>query len=325
MPWYTDPKWVTEHNFKGYPLLGAYNVRNPIVIYKHADWATGHGIDAFLMNWNGADKASDENIKYIIEILKDFKGAPKIGILWGPHPQVMVVGQDGKYDMDYLPNKEEFLNEMSYLATTFMKDPNYLTTNDGRLIIYFYESKALKGDIPQLILDARNIVKDRTGSNPFIIGDEIGWLFTYPEDWLKIEGNSLGRILSFDAVSDWAGSIDRSKQEYIDNYEAYLNILYNKWSNFLRNYNTIFVGSAIPGFDEIYIYYTNDLPPIPKSPQLFKNRLEIAFNYMDPRLKMIRIDTWNDWSEWTNIEPTREELFEYLDVIVEILRSYTKN
>jgi archaellum component FlaC len=325
MPWYTDPKWVAEHNFRGYPLLGAYNVRDPIVIYKHADWATGHGIDAFLMNWNGADKSSDENIKHIMETLENFKGSPKIGILWGPHPQVMAVSEDGKYDMDYLPNKEEFLREMDYLATTFMKNPNYLTTNDGRPIIYFYESKALKGDIPQLILDARKIIKGKTGNNPFIIGNEIGWLFTYPEDWLKIEGNSLTRLLSFDAASDWAGCIDRSKQEYIDNYETYLDILYSRWSSFLRNYSTIFVGSAIPGFDEIYIYYTNDYPAIPKTPNIFKNRLEIAFKYMDPRFKIIRIDTWNDWSEWTNIEPTREELFGYLDVIIEVLRNQTKN
>jgi hypothetical protein len=40
---------------------------------------------------------------------------------------------------------------------------------------------------------------------------------------------------------------------------------------------------------------------------------------------MVRIDTWNDWSEWTNIEPTREELFAYLNAIIEVLRSQTKN
>jgi hypothetical protein len=77
-------------------LLGKYDTLDEIVIAKHVDWATGHGIDAFLMNWNGADKGSDENIKYIMETLKDFKGSPKIGILWGSHPQVMSVSQDGK-------------------------------------------------------------------------------------------------------------------------------------------------------------------------------------------------------------------------------------
>jgi hypothetical protein len=308
----------------GVSLLGKYDTLDEIVITKHVDWATGHGIDAFLMNWNGADKGSDENIKYIVETLKDFKGSPKIGILWGSHPQVMSVSQDGKYDMDYLPNRDEFLREMDYLATEFMKNPNYLTTNDGRPIIYFYESKALKGEIPQLILDARNTTRGKIGNNPFIISDEIGWLFTYPGDWLKIEGNSLACLLSFDAISDWACCIDRSKQEYIDNYETYLDILYNRWSSFLRNYNTIFVGNAIPGFDEIYIYYTNDYPYTKKS-QLFKNRLEIAFKYIDSRFKMVRIDTWNDWSEWTNIEPTREELFAYLNAIIEVLRSQTKN
>jgi hypothetical protein len=318
MPWYTDPRWVNEHRFRGYPLLGAYNVRDPIVVYKHADWATGHGIDAFLMNWNGADKASDDNIFYIIEILKDFKGAPRIGILWGPHPEVMAVNERGEYIMDDAHNRKEFLKEMEYLAKRYMNSPLYLVTNDLRPIIYFYESKALKGDIPGLIDECRDVIREATGRNPFIIGDEIGWLFTYPQEWLKISGNSLERLKSFDAVSDWAGAQDRSKQDYIDNYIRYLDNLYYEWSTFLKKYNIVFVGSAIPGFDEIYIHYKPDLPPIPKAPQLFEERLRIALKYTHP-VKMIRIDTWNDWGEWTNVEPTVEEGMAYLEVLKKVL------
>jgi len=33
------------------PMLGEYDSGDPIVISKHIDWATGHGIDAFSISW----------------------------------------------------------------------------------------------------------------------------------------------------------------------------------------------------------------------------------------------------------------------------------
>ena len=324
MPWFTDSSWVNDHNFKGYPLLGAYVLSDPMVVYKHADWATGYGIDAFLMNWNGADKSGDSNTLRILHLLKNFRGAPKIGILWGPKPGVMINDEYGEYyNMSIEHNREEFLNEMKYIASEYMNDPLYLKL-ENRPVIYFYQSNALRGNISQIMKECRKIIKNETGMDPFIFGEEIGWLFTFPEDWLNIEGNSLARLKLFDAVSDWAGAHDRSNQDFIVNYSKYLDRLYHEWSSFLKKQDVGFVPSAIPGFDEIYIYYEPDLPPTPKTPSLFKERLEIALRYMDPGLKMIRIDTWNDWGEWSNVEPTSEEGFVFLETLKEVLEEYMK-
>ncbi len=41
---------------------------------------------------------------------------------------------------------------------------------------------------------------------------------------------------------------------------------------------------------------------------------------MDPNLKIIRIDTWNDWGEWSNVELTSEEGFSYLEIIKDICK-----
>ena len=46
--WYND-KGQRAHIYD--PLLGEYASGDPIVISKHIDWATGHGIDAFSVSW----------------------------------------------------------------------------------------------------------------------------------------------------------------------------------------------------------------------------------------------------------------------------------
>ena len=35
------------------PLLGYYSSNRREVVEKHVDWATGHGISFFLINWSG--------------------------------------------------------------------------------------------------------------------------------------------------------------------------------------------------------------------------------------------------------------------------------
>jgi len=52
--------WGKDDNWKDYrggifPLLGKYSSKDTIVINKHIDWATGHGIDLFLVQWSGID------------------------------------------------------------------------------------------------------------------------------------------------------------------------------------------------------------------------------------------------------------------------------
>ena len=48
-PLYPDPHPWEWLSVRTYPILGKYDVRDDIVISKHIDWATGHGINTFFL------------------------------------------------------------------------------------------------------------------------------------------------------------------------------------------------------------------------------------------------------------------------------------
>jgi hypothetical protein len=57
-----------------------------------------------------------------------------------------------------------------------------------------------------------------------------------------------------------------------------------------------------------------------------EERLKIAIKYLDNKRPILKIDTWNDWGEWSYIEPSRNEGFSYLEILKFILINiYIKN
>jgi hypothetical protein len=95
--------------------------------------------------------------------------------------------------------------------------------------------------------------------------------------------------------------------------------LYSKWADALRGL-TALVPSVIPGFDYRKAPWgQSDAVPLLRDKERFKMELEIALKYMDEELKMIRIDTWNDWYESTQVEPSMEEGFLFLSALKKVL------
>jgi hypothetical protein len=69
--------WRDGHKYM--PLLGEYRSDDPIVMSKHIDWATGHGVDVFAVSWTGYEygdlKYFDDNLKLLFNnpLSKDIK------------------------------------------------------------------------------------------------------------------------------------------------------------------------------------------------------------------------------------------------------------
>jgi hypothetical protein len=83
------------------------------------------------------------------------------------------------------------------------------------------------------------------------------------------------------------------------------------------------VPSSIPGFDNRLAPWGDPTSiPLPRDPNKFKERVNISLKYMNSELKMFRIDTWNDWYENTQIEPSSNDGLLYLKILKEVLRSY---
>jgi hypothetical protein len=124
----------------------------------------------------------------------------------------------------------------------------------------------------------------------------------------------------FDGISQWAAGYMTSGS-YKRPYEEYLRMGYERWARFAWRNGLEFAPSVIPGFDQRRVSWGDPASvPLERSPERFRGRLEIARSQLS-RHRLLRIDTWNDFFEDTQIEPTRSEGFAYLEEVRRFKRS----
>jgi hypothetical protein len=311
MPWDFGPD--TQNWKKELPLMGAYNSVWDIVKRKHIDWANGHGVNAFLVDigeWNIPDQS--QRRKVLSGLLQ---AGMKTGILWGPWETNYLRGTstqapDWSVDLTEPRNHDAFLSiGRSLIASGFFSHPSYYRVR-GRPVIFLYDAVALvnEGDAFEQL---RETLRTSQGTEPFLIGDLALRLPESPSesDWyLKWK-----HLSSYDAITSWAGFIKWpiKEAEYVNNYELHYERSLSDWRDFARKHGLNFVPTVIPGFDNTYSRGPKDSLTYPRSLEKFGERLAIASKYVDES-KLLRIDTWNDFGEWTYIEPSDKTGFDYL-------------
>jgi hypothetical protein len=63
-------------------LLGTYSSKNTLVINKHIDWATGHVIDLFFVQWSGRDYQDEAFKNYFLDADLVKRGDIKFAVLY---------------------------------------------------------------------------------------------------------------------------------------------------------------------------------------------------------------------------------------------------
>jgi hypothetical protein len=242
----------------------------------------------------------------------------------GPSKRHFIYGEYGKeipewaIDLKIPENNESFLmlvEELMRLAN----NENYFKI-DGRPVLYiWYEGAFFNQEVTY------KAVKEQY--KLYLIADWLPRIPTSPSDEYvrflleKYRGNGLKIV---DAFTGWIGfhRVGLDAEEYVKNYEYYYDKQLDMWKHFTEEWNKDFVVSLTPGFDNSYSWGGPQIP-LPRDTEKFAKRLEVALKYLDARL-MLKIDTWNDWGEWSYIEPTSKESFSYLEIIKSFLTRYIK-
>ena len=312
-PLYPDPHpWEDLEPMAVHPLMGKYDVRDLIVIAKHIDWATGHGINCFFFSVGNLYKKEGmlayNNLLIFLKIkdsnnqLRDLR----IAIFYEVTTNLLEGGvnpdKDGLFHVTHVPwfikkDFERFSREI------FIRD-DYIKIDD-KPVIHFYQGSELRGDVDTFLKELITIT-------PLYIisSDQLDFTTSEPsEEFIALSSK-------FDVWSMWAGGYN-NKGEYkldgqnVDYLTFYKEGLQN-WIRIAHNYNREIVPSLIPGFidlrDEDYDQ--------PRSVETWEKILKYVVSYVNEgKIKFVRIDTYNEFGEATGIEPTKEECFSYLTTL----------
>ena len=155
-----------------------------------------------------------------------------------------------------------------------------------------------------------------------LISDEVGWGSNY----------TLGRTDKFDAVMPYAAlnTIETLGTDNLinDHVEGIIDT-YQRWDNACEDLGIGFIPGAFPGFNAEGAPWCYDdagslyVPEVRRTVNGLKDFIVSARKFIDPEINMFCLTSWNEWNEGTNLEPSEEFGFSYLEVIRDHLKYYS--
>lgn len=192
---------------------------------------------------------------------------------------------------------DRFMSYARNLAK-YMNEPTYYRNKDGRPVVYLREAdKFFVENVKQFYDDFRNAMQEVCGSNPYIICSLKNWDIAPRYKYVVLDG--MPDALCPRSMSDLRGSMDRF---YI--WQVLHNENFKKNREYLsENFPSIdFIPSVSSGYSE-YVMNTNyRYPNMNPNVTDLKTRCWIAKMNLSDNMKMVIIDSFNDWGHANFIE-----------------------
>lgn len=318
-PWY-GPHGSTPDNWlklvPGEPVLGEYDSTNEDVINKHIKWALEHGINWFSISWRPrkpreqilndhfleAELATEINYSVIYE---------PIGSAVDPkNPSgVFSLDDEGRVDFDRAENRKTLSRHFQRLENSYFNDSNYARI-DGRPVVFIYSASNVTGTVERAYSEA----KDAVSVNPYLIASVLGG--THMAGPIhNVDYEWIGQI---DAVSAYGGFYDQSVAKS-SKYQDFINHgdrLTKQWALVSDHFGLDYIPDLMPGMNDTLVPGRNR-PPIERDAEGFRELSRIVSSRLDPDIDALLITSFNEWPEFTAVEPTTSYGKTYLQIIGE--------
>lgn len=313
------------------PMLGFYDLTNPITIDWHIKWASEHGITSFCMfiapHGNPPKEVNDGSMMtyYRDGFLKaKYKDRIKFSA-------VLDTRNYNSYENECIRD-DSIEKDIEVLSKYYFNQLNY-DKIDGKPVLYLFgtyyylcddnckNEKERENLLKSHIESIRETAKKKNGYNVFLIGD------------LQIHFNKEYLIDDFDAVTFYSldDAIDTTKYQWKtnENRKPVLIAPYNDMVNssvkeetellkLVKMKNKTFIPIVQQGYDNEKRFNADHVHPLIKrtnpTPKSFKEFVNGIKPLINPKLNTL-LTTWNEFCEGNAIEPTKEFGFAYLDII----------
>jgi hypothetical protein len=297
------------------PLLGeTYYASNPSVVYQQIEWAVEYGVDAFSIEWTtprGVGRGND------LEVTLDdvFLKSPNINkIRWViDYDFPLRLDQTPDLDVNVVPNinfdqpdvYNTFVSDFVHFSKKYFGNPQYLTI-DGRPVIYIWATNSFVGNLAGAIQEARKQVSE-LGYDVFIVGDEVCFGCFDRQHASLFDGSSTFTMLMPGLDPNGMGDMGKAAVKGDGAFKW--------WNNQIAGLKVAgredlvnFQPAWAPQFDNRKFDLDHPIYVPAQSMDQVTEMAMVARKYAEPvgssGLKLIWINTWNDWAETTTIEPT---------------------
>ncbi len=308
-PWYSaDSHWPDGHLFT--PLLGEYDSMDPGIVTTHLAWAKYYGIDFLAVSWWGPGSFEDVALHDVI-LTNPAASNLRFAILYepvGPSPGRLRPSEDGTIDLSDAGNHDLLLSDFRYLAETYFANPLYLRV-DGRPVVFLFGSRNFRGKA-DVLAELRGVAAE-AGESLYLVGDEVTCA---PEDAANADLSGLDAITIY-SLHGWCGAEETAVTTDPGAYFKRVDDAYAAWQGQANSQGLTFVPDILPGYDDSALRPEAGNLPIPRSPAFLDSMAQVAKAHVDPERPLLLVTSFNQWNESTQVEPSDEEGFGYLDVI----------
>jgi archaellum component FlaC len=289
------------------PILGEYDSGDPIVVSKHIDWATGHGMDAFSISWWTTGKDEKVNWHYQAVNILRFLDNPlskdiKFLILYENNGRLRTSNTDDPptkwiQDLDDPFNRQRIITDLDFLASNYFQHPRYLKIR-GKPVIDFDYTIPFRGDITGVFAEARSNLQKR-GIGIYLMNDLMGRSTgPYDANEYGVDETHFRKITqAFDCISasNFPGNYDDVQKDI-----QFVEKVYKAWREYADLHGKDFIPAAWPGHQSLA-----------RTPERQRRQIEIAKKFT--KLNVVSIISFNEWISSHHIEPSSEEKFKYLE------------
>jgi glycoprotein endo-alpha-1,2-mannosidase len=307
------------------PALGEYNSNDEKVFAQHVSWARQAGIDFFVFDWWPERISVGKNIAANISrpgALADLKFCLMYESLDLKGPWDKDV-PDEPGNVLLMTEKRAWMmkKHWEHFAKRYMKHESYLRI-DGRPVLFVYATRHLVGPVNEAIREARKHVKEKTGIDLYLVGDEaffnvISYSGGEKDKFVLLPefAPEWDRVAAFDALTAY-NPYDASRRQYAgqagaERFLADVERLFGRYRAVAATAGISFIPGVLAGYNDRALRPKENHYVVPRSFGQGKERDFFAeslrrwgFAYLDPTLPMISITSWNEWNEGSQIEPT---------------------
>lgn len=283
------------------PELGKYNSLNPSVIQQHITWSAGSGIDF----WVCPHSRFTDSV--IVNVLSGITGFEDLGLAM----EMNFSNQSSIMNLTDSTAIQRVVTDLKSMAGIF-ELPNYLKVNNRPVIVlqgvYDYNPRPnyLAGETfderVQAMENLRSVLIDSTGYDFYFIANYVGW--SPPErygDYLQ----------TFDALTSNMMTNRKAVSGFLNEN---IDLSWENWKAYLDNHSVAFAPSVFPGRNDTVIV-SSRADVLPRSAEFFIGQCKLAKYYMDEDLRIILINSFNDWHSGTQVEPADNYGSTYMDII----------